>query len=140
MEDQVDTYFKVPLGRLKMREITGARAQLIYYRRDESRSRMDCAYQIATVSDPSGLRAVLTSALGLDVRVAKRREVYWLEGIKINLDEVERLGCFIEFEARVREGEHRSAVRRVKDLMRHFGIEDEDALKCSYADMIRKLG
>jgi len=140
VEKQVDTYFKVPAGRLKLREIAGGGSELIFYRRDEAAARRDCAYEIATIPDPSKLKDVLVSALRVDVRVAKTREVYRLAGVKINLDEVHGLGGFIEFEVRVQGNDFDGADSKVKELMKRFGIGAGDALCCSYSDMVRKAG
>jgi len=138
IEKQVDTYFKVPAGRLKLREIAGDRSELIFYRREEAAARRDCAYEIATIRDPSALKNVLVAALRVDVRVAKTREVYWLKGVKVNLDEVNGLGRFIEFEARVRGNDFEGADSKVKELMKRFGIKTRDAICLSYSDMVGK--
>lgn len=140
VEKQVDTYFKVHAGRLKLREITGGRSELIFYRREEAASRRDCAYEIATFQEPSALKGVLVSALGVDVCVAKTREVYWLAGVKVNLDEVDGLGRFIEFEAKVRGRDFKAADSTVRRLMKRFGIKPQNTLSCSYSDLIRGSG
>lgn len=138
VEKQVDTYFRVPEGRLKLREIEGSDSELIYYRRIESGSRRDCIYEISRHPDPSALKEVLGSALGVDVTVAKTREVYWFNGVKINLDDVEGLGRFIEFEAPADGEGLEAADGRVKELTSAFGIEKEHMIASSYSDMVRK--
>jgi adenylate cyclase class IV len=102
---QVDTYFHAPQGRLKLREVAwdgGPReAFLIGYARPDTSGARTSDYQITPVSDPTGLTEVLTSTLGIHVRVAKRRELLWLRHTRIHLDTVERLGTFVEFETLV---------------------------------------
>src|SRR5271155_5219458 len=67
---QTDTYFRVPHGRLKLRE-EGAIAQLISYERaNESVARQSC-YRLVPVSDPAELKDALSDALGVLVVVEK---------------------------------------------------------------------
>jgi predicted adenylyl cyclase CyaB len=135
-EEQVDTYFDVGSGRLKLREIAGSEAELIFYRRNESGGRRDCTYDIFRHPDPSALKTVLTAALGVQSRVRKTRHVHWLEGVKVNLDDVEGLGRFIEFEAAADARGPERAQCVVRDMVSRFGIRPEDVISSSYSDML----
>ncbi len=135
-EEQVDTYFSVPSGRLKLREIAGAPSELVWYRRVETGERRDCDYELSRHDDASELKRVLACALGVKARVAKKREVYGLGRTKINLDEVVGLGCFIEFEAEVVAQVSAEAEERVRDLTKRFGLAPEDVVLVSYSDLL----
>ncbi len=135
-EEQADTYFHVPDGRLKLREIADAPAELIYYERNESGKRRDCNYWIFRTDDPEPLKALLEEALGVDMIVAKKREVYYLDRVKINLDRVVGLGDFIEFEVPADEG-FEPADRRARELKSQLGVRDDDVVACSYSDLVR---
>jgi adenylate cyclase class IV len=143
---QRDTYFRAPAGRLKLREIetvqegsassaSSARAELIFYRRDESGAERWSNYRITPVSDPAGMKALLADALGLRGVVAKRREVFLRRGCRIHLDTVETLGRFIEFEV-ISVGDAEDDRARMETLRTAFGIEPPDMIPGSYADLL----
>ncbi len=95
---QRDTYFNVPAGRLKLRETEGRKAELIFYRRNESSSAgMESNYDILPVEDLS-LKKFLSGSLGVKVVVEKKRLLLMLRNARIHLDEVVGLGKFLEFE------------------------------------------
>jgi adenylate cyclase class IV len=135
VEKQVDTYFVVPRGRLKLREIEGSSAELIFYERVESGDRRDCLYHICRFDDPADLRFLLDACLGRWIQVKKVRRVYRFENVKINLDDVEELGSFIEFEAAV-QGDPDAADDVVRDLVNRFGIDPGDIVLKSYSDLV----
>src|SRR6266542_2123352 len=66
---QVDTYFHVPRGRLKLREIDEAEAQLIQYDRPDRAAAHASDYVVAPMSEPGPLKLALTRALGVRVVV-----------------------------------------------------------------------
>jgi len=136
--EQVDTYFIVPKGRLKLREIVGEQAELIYYERDESVDHRESKFEIYPLAEPAKLKTLLTNAIGVKVAVEKKRLLYMHEGTRIHLDHVNRLGSFIEFEVPVRESLE-EAEKRVEYLVKEFGIRKEDMIRSSYSDLILEL-
>ncbi len=134
---QIDTYFDVPRGRLKLREEVGSEAQLIAYERADDRGNAESRYRLVAVPDPTELKAALAGTLGVRVEVRKQRRLYLWEGIRIHLDEVEELGSFIEFEGVATAARAADAFEPLlTDLRRRFGIEDEDLLAVSYSDLV----
>ena len=98
-ESQVDTYFVVPNDRLKLRESSHNPSTLIYYEREDKRDSKQSDYHLVPINgEPALLRDILTRALGILVQVRKTREVFNYGNTRIHLDDVERLGSFIEFE------------------------------------------
>ena len=137
VEDQTDTYFRVPHGRLKLREIAGAAAELIWYERPDRSAARTSAYQIVPVPDPGLLQSVLAAALGVRGQVRKRRTIYLWHNVRIHLDEVAGLGTFVEFEAVLSPGEdERTARARLEELGRLLGLGPGDHLAPSYADLL----
>ncbi|HEX9653889.1 MAG TPA: class IV adenylate cyclase [bacterium] len=133
---QIDTYFQVKSGRLKLREINYQENQLIYYERpDEAGARLS-NYHIYPVSDPDLLKALLTSALGILTVIEKRRVLYWLENVRIHLDRVKDMGDFIEFEGIVDDA-HRTleVMQKVASLQNSFQILSSNLVRTSYADL-----
>lgn len=134
---QIDTYFKVHHGRLKLREINGREAQLIFYERaDEPGARLS-HYQICPVSDPDILKKLLTQALGVWKVIKKQRLLYWFENVRIHLDHVEGLDDFMEFEGIVEHAQQTDAVRqKVEQLQLIFRISSSHLISHSYSDLL----
>lgn len=134
---QADTYFRVPSGRLKLREIDGAPAELIAYDRPDRGGARASAYQLVAVLDPGGLKSALAGALGVRGEVRKRRAIYLWHNVRIHLDDVAGLGTFVEFEAVLAPGEDEAAAHaRLEELCRALGVRPDDHLGPSYADLL----
>jgi predicted adenylyl cyclase CyaB len=131
---QVDTYFHVRNGRLKLREHAQGSAELIYYERAEDSPERWSDYMTIPVADPGDLKAALSAALGVLAEVRKERTLFLYRGARIHLDRVEGLGEFIEFEVPVGEAPETAEVMR--ELRGIFGVADEAVEKHSYSDII----
>lgn len=136
IQHQIDTYFRVPNGRLKLREIVGVRAELIWYdRSNEAKSRRS-EYRLTPISHPAELKASLAAALGLRGEVVKHRHVLLWHNVRIHLDEVDELGSFIEFEAVMSAGQDEATGHeRLKHLCEVLHLSPADYLDRSYADL-----
>ena len=135
--DQRDTYFATTSGRLKLREISGRGAELIAYARDDAAAVRGSDYQIIPMPNPDGLRAALASTLGVRIVVAKRRELWTWQGVRIHLDDVAGLGRFVEFEAVMADGEPDEVGHaKVRTLRKALGIADADLIGVSYSDLL----
>ena len=95
---QIDTFFNVPLGYLKLREISGLGAELIAYSRESGSGPRASDYVVATISDALGVAEALTRSLGVRGRVEKERTLYLFKHTRIHLDDVRGLGAFLELE------------------------------------------
>lgn len=140
---QLDTYFKVPAGRLKLREIEGTekKAELIFYHRPDQKGPKRCDYQLAPVADPAPLKHLLATAFGVRVIVDKERTVYLYKNVRIHLDRVRGLGTFLEFEAVMEDGVPDAAGRALLDsLLLEFGITGDQLLETSYCDLLGPAG
>ena len=133
---QLDTYFNVPQGRLKLREINTDEAELIYYERSDLAESRYSNYQVCAISEPMAFKQIATIALRVKGVVEKRRELWMFGDTRIHLDEVKNLGQFVELETVIRhqtEGEAQAEHQLVKDAL---GIKDEDLVSVSYSDLI----
>jgi len=134
-DHQIDTYFRVPSGRLKLRE-GDIENSLIFYAREERAGTKQSNVTLTSVPPHTDLKAVLTKALGVIVAVDKKREIYFVGNVKIHLDEVAGLGQFIEVEA-IGSAEERDALQKQCDaFLRDFGIKPEDLVAGSYSDLL----
>jgi adenylate cyclase class 2 len=132
---QVDTYFSVQHGRLKLREIDDERPELIFYQRDETlSSRMHSTYEVVFLDDYQ-LKGLLTKSLGIRVIVEKERRLLKFRNARIHLDRVKKLGEFLEFEILYEGDEHGDAIllENLKKLAKPFVIEE---INESYSDLM----
>jgi predicted adenylyl cyclase CyaB len=135
--DQTDTYFRIPHGRLKLREIHDVTSELIWYDRKEDGGDRISHYERVTVDDSEGFTTILTRSLDVDVRVTKQRTVYRWNNCRVHIDLVEQLGPFVEFE--VMESPQNDERERLQFLIEKFGITDLDIINCSYSDLLRNI-
>jgi len=137
VQEQIDTYFRCANGRLKLRQITGQAAQLVWYVRPSDTRPKASDYHLVPVPQPETLLAALRAAMGIVNVVRKRREIYLWHNVRIHLDDVEGLGQFLEFESVLSPEVDESVGReQLETLMTQFGIRPEDLLAGSYADLI----
>jgi adenylate cyclase class 2 len=134
---QVDTYFVCSSGRLKLRELDGASAELIAYDRPDHPESRTSQYRILKMADPAAAKELLTAALGALVVVEKTRELYLHDNVRIHLDEVVGLGAFLEFEAVLTSpSDAEQGRRQVQGLATEFSLRDEDLVAKSYSDLL----
>ncbi len=136
-DEQMDVYFRVPKGRLKLRQGTIENALIFYERPNEAGPKRSDVF-LYPASDSGLLREVLEKALGILAVVSKKREIYFLGNIKFHIDRVEGLGDFAEIEAMDTggSGDCETLRRQCEDFMKRFGIETNDLLERSYSDMV----
>jgi predicted adenylyl cyclase CyaB len=141
MDHQVDTYFKVNSGRLKLRE-GNIENFLIYYDRENKEGPKESKI-ILFKSDPSStLKEILVNANGILVVVDKKREIYFIENVKFHIDIVQDLGSFIEIEAIDKDGSlgKDKLYSQCQEYMKLLGISDSDLISVSYSDLMLKIG
>lgn len=139
---QCDTYFRVPRGRLKLREGT-VEACLVFYVRPDNTGPRRCDYELCrlTPGDPvlPLVKRVLTAALGVRAVVEKIREIYFVGNVKIHLDEVAGLGSFAELEVIAREENDPAALESTCwEFMRLLDLDPAQSEGASYADLLER--
>jgi len=136
---QIDTFFNVKQGRLKLREFPNADAQLIFYRRNDQAGPKLSEYTITESSNPSSLKEVLRSAYGIQAVVRKARYLYLLGRTRIHFDEVDTLGNFIELEVVLGESDSLAeGESEAQALMTQLGISSDDLIDRAYVDYFLK--
>ncbi|MEI8313129.1 MAG: class IV adenylate cyclase [Verrucomicrobiota bacterium] len=137
--EQHDTYFNCPNGRLKLRQIKGQTAQLIFYSRPDSSAPHRSDYTISEIPCPDRILAILAGALGIRATVVKTRTLFMVGQTRIHLDSVEGLGFFAELEVVLQDfqsAEEGHAIAR--KLMVLLEISEGDLLAGSYADLLNE--
>lgn len=134
---QEDTFFNVPVGRLKLREFGNGLGVLVQYERADSEGPTESRYVLSVTKEPATLREALANALGVRGVVRKRRTVYLVGQTRIHLDEVEELGSFVELEVVLRPGEELAYGAAIaEDLMSKLGIEEGELIREAYVDLL----
>jgi len=134
-DHQVDTYFLVPRGRLKIREGRIENA-LIFYQRCDSRRPRQARIEMMLLPRRNSLKKILTRVLAVLAVVDKRREIYLAGNVKIHLDRVRGLGEFLEFEAISRSKDLSRVRKQAREFQRLFGISSTDLVGRSYSDLV----
>jgi len=134
---QIDTYFKVKTGRLKLRE-GNIENGLIYYERENTNLPKQSNYLLYRTNPHTKLKDFLKEDFEILTVVDKQREIYFIENVKFHIDTVENLGSFIEIEATDDGGKIEKDVleKQCRYYISLFGIEVNDLISCSYSDMI----
>jgi adenylate cyclase, class 2 len=133
---QTDTYFQVPVGKLKLRE-GNIENLLTHYLREEHDGKMKTTVFLYERDPGESLKRQYTGSLPVVGRVTKTRRIYWIENVKFHIDRFPDHQTFIEIEAIDREGNLGIELisRQAEKYKELLSISEEDILKESYIDM-----
>lgn len=134
---QIDTFFSVAQGRLKLRDFGDGTGELIFYSRPDAAGPKVSRYCITPTADPAGLRRTLAMALDVAGVVGKRRTLYLVGQTRVHFDEVEGLGDFMELEVVLEEGQPAEEGERIaRELMVRLRVADSDLVTGAYVDLL----
>lgn len=134
--NQEDTFFIVPSGRLKWRDVNGNQELIFYQRADEDGPKLS-AYTVLDMNEQAALKELLVAALGTLGVVKKKRILMLVDQTRIHLDAVEGLGNFLELETVLRpEQSLDQGVRIQNDLIFQLGIDHFPRIKGAYLDLL----
>ena len=137
--EQRDTFFVVPRGRLKVRAFEDGSGELIAYDRPAEKGPKLSTYSRVPCGDANGLSDALAQVLPVRGIVAKRRELFLSGRTRVHLDRVEGLGCFVELEVVLADGESPDAGRSdARKLLDALGIPEHDLLPDAYIDLLER--
>ena len=136
-DNQTDTYFNIPNGRLKLREGNIENA-LIYYERKNMAGAKKSDVLLYQHKPDKSLKDILIKVHGIKVVVNKIRKIYFIENVKFHFDTIKELGTFIEVEAIDNSGDIgieklKKQCKKYADL---FKIKSADYISLSYSDLI----
>lgn len=137
LDHQIDTYFKVPSGRLKLRE-GNIEHNLIYYQRSSDLGPKQSDIMVHHIVPGTDLKNILIASLGVLAVVDKQREIYFIDNVKFHLDNVWNLGDFVEIEAidKVPSIGREKLLEQCNRYMALLGISEADLVSCSYSDLL----
>ena len=136
-DHQIDTYFNVQTGRLKLREGNIENA-LIHYEREDFAGAKSSHVLLYQHQPDKTLKEILIKTLGIKAVVDKRRKIYFINNVKFHFDKVDGLGTFIEVEAIDKDGSigKEKLQAQCDEYAALFNIEATDFCALSYSDMI----
>jgi adenylate cyclase class IV len=136
---QDDSFFRCASGRLKLRAFSRDAGELIFYRRANQQGPKESFYLRAPTSAPEALRETLSVAYGEVGRVRKHRTLFLVGRTRVHLDDVQRLGHFLELEVVLQEGEPlETGVREAQSLMDRLGIRPTQLIETAYVDLLNQ--
>ncbi|MEX0637012.1 MAG: class IV adenylate cyclase, partial [Ferruginibacter sp.] len=139
-DHQIDTYFNVKQGRLKLREGNIENALIWYLRPNDASAKL--SQVLLYKHDPDiALKEILCKVHEIKVIVNKKRSIYFIDNVKFHFDEVQFLGNFIEVEAIDHNGS--LGLEKIQAQCDHyaslFNILPSDYIATSYSDLLLNL-
>ncbi len=137
VDHQKDTYFKIPEGRLKLREGNIENALILYSRKNVANAKLSEIILYKYNGDKT-LKDILLKTLDVLAVVEKERKIYFSGNVKIHIDKVKDLGSFVEVEAidETGNGDIEKLREQCKWFVSFLGIKEYDFVAGSYSDMI----
>lgn len=139
-DHQIDTYFNVAKGRLKLRE-GNIENSLIHYDRENINASKQSDVILYQHEPNVALKNILIKQLGVKISVDKKRKIYFIDNVKFHFDVVEGLGTFIEVEAIDNNGtfsvEHLKA--QCDKYFTYFGLDKSQLVDKSYSDLLELI-
>jgi predicted adenylyl cyclase CyaB len=140
VDHQIDTYFNVSIGRLKLRE-GNIENSLINYIRENTADSKKSEIILYQHEANKALKDILTLQLGVKVVVDKKRKIYFIENVKFHFDKVENLGTFMEVEAI--DSEDKFTYEELKEqcdyYFKFFNLDKSQLIDKSYSDLVEEL-
>lgn len=132
---QKDSYYKLPHGRLKKREMPGEPTEYIFYQRpDKMQPKVS---QFTIYSQNEAMTKFGATELPVWLVVKKVRELWMLGNVRIHLDVVDGLGSFLEFEALVTPQQNVATCQEiVADLRQKLQPAMGEPVSVGYSDMV----
>lgn len=139
-DHQVDTYFNVQKGRLKLREGNIENALINYNRENIAGSKQSDVILYQHQPDIA-LKNILALQLGVKIVVEKLRKIYFIDNVKFHFDKVENLGSYIEVEAIDSNGTYtiEELKKQCDKYFDFFELEKSSLVDKSYSDLIESL-
>lgn len=139
IDHQIDTYFNVSKGRLKLREGNIENA-LINYDRENVNDAKQSDVILYQHEPNAALKNILTKQLGVKITVDKKRKIYFIDNVKFHFDEVKGLGTFLEVEAI--DSNETFTIEQLKaqcdKYFNYFGLDKSQLVDKSYSDLVEQ--
>jgi predicted adenylyl cyclase CyaB len=131
-----DTHFNFPDGMLILRELEREPAELITYQRGAFEGLSLAEAEVAEVGDVREVAAMLRGRFGVRVEVEKTRKTFHWRATRIHLDQVFRLGMYLEVVSAVDGRDEAEAAVELREVLVRLGMDHADPELRSYADLM----
>ena len=137
---QVDTYFNVSQGRLKLRE-GNIENSLINYRREDIADSKKSEIILFQFKPDNALKEILSLQLGIKIIVSKKRKIYFIDNVKFHFDVVDKLGTFIEVEVIDNKGNFtiEQLQEQCNKYFDFFELYKSSLIDKSYSDLLEEV-
>ncbi len=135
---QLDQFYEVPRGRLKLRTIDGVGSELIAYHREDDVGARASDYGRYATKDLTSLADVLARALPRAGVLEKERHLLILQNTRIHLDDVVGLGRFVELETVITTQSEDDAGREHLAVINVLGLGDTERVAVAYVDLSKE--
>lgn len=135
---QRDIYYYCGNGRLKVRNINNKKFELIFYQRPNRTGEKISNYQIFRIKpkEINFTTSVLDKKFGEQIIVEKNREVWIYKHTRIHIDEVFRLGNFLELETVIKNINTKKAEKEFKEVVKLLDLRKYKKHSKSYSDLL----
>lgn len=131
-----DIHFEFPEGLLILRELEQAPAELLTYQRADYEGLQLTEAEVAEVRDIREVAAMLRGRFGVRVEVEKTRKTFLWRATRIHLDQVFRLGMFIELASAVDARDETAAALELREVLVRLGMEHVASEPRGYAELM----
>lgn len=134
LDYQIDTYFDVPSGTLKLREGNLENFLIFTAPRDKEKENV----LVHTLLPNSSLKQILMNVFKPLIVVYKSREVFNLDKVRFNLDDVKDLGKFIGIDIRDKPDgmSYLDMLERLNYYTDLLGVDMQNCITCSYGSLL----
>ena len=131
--NQIDVYYSVPNGLLKLR-IENGNESLIFYNRNENDKNRWSDFEYLKFANSNGEK-FFYNLFNVEVIVKKERELFYYDNTRIHLDTVKFLGKFLELETLVLNGKA-DAKKRFEKIKNLLKLDESKQIRKSYRDLL----
>lgn len=133
MLNQIDVYYSVPNGLLKLR-IENGNESLIFYNRNENDKNRWSDFEFLEFANSNGEK-FFNNLFDVEVIVKKKRRLFYYDDTRIHLDKVNNLGNFLELETLVINGKA-DAKKRFAKIISLLKLDESKQIRKSYRDLL----
>lgn len=131
-----DTHFNFPDGLLLLRQLENAPAELITYQRSAYEGLQLTEAEVAEVRDIREVSAMLRGRFGVRVEIEKTRKTFQWRATRIHLDQVYRLGMFVELTSAVDARDEAETAVELREALVRLGMEHVASELRGYAELM----
>ncbi len=131
---QIDVYYQVPKGRMKVRNSNGEKSVIFYNRVEDGKERWSDFY-VVKVKEPKLWVNFFDKVFDRLIMVKKNRTLFHYKNTRIHFDRVSGLGNFIELETKVNSSK-KEARKEFDFLCKELNLDKSNQIFNSYSDLL----